>query len=127
MIVEFMIFRVNFVNQALPRGFFSESSTSKGIPKHLSIMVSTANELRADVSQYHLSSDSKLGKVDGVIYKFIGFSFSLLSIHTHNSHIHSSMYFFRSQGTFLCIYLVYYITVLTLFHLHHYSYITTLF
>ena len=71
-----MIFRVNFVNQALPRGFFSESLTSKGIPKHLAIMVSTANELRADVSQYHLSSDNKLGKVDGVIYKFIGFSFS---------------------------------------------------
>ena len=49
-------------------------------------MVLTANGLRVDVSQYHLPSHSKLGKVDDVIYEFIGFSFSEFSIHTHSSH-----------------------------------------
>ena len=110
------VVRVTFMTPSYHRGtqiwslsqvsFLSESSISKGILKHLAIIISAANGLRVDVSQYHLSSHGKLEKVDEVIYKFIGFSFSLFNINTHISHIHSSMHFFCSQRTLLFIYLI---------------------
>ena len=40
-------------------------------------MVYKATGLRVDVSQYHLSSHSKLEQMDKVIYRFTGFNYSL--------------------------------------------------
>ena len=90
-------------------------------------MVSTANGLKDVVSQYQLSSHGKLGKVDKVTYSFIGFSSSVSSIYTYSIDIHS-MHFICFQSILLSKYYRvhlsnYYIMLLTLLHLHHYSYI----
>ena len=62
----------------MPRvSFLSESPTPNGIPKHLDIMVYKVIGLRADVFQYHLSLHGKLEQADKVIYRFIGFIYSL--------------------------------------------------
>ena len=108
--------------------FLSKSPTSKVLPKHLAIMVSTANGLKDVVSQYQLSSHGKPGKVDKVTYSFIGFSSSVSSIYTYSIDIHSSTHFICFQSTLLSKYYRvhlsnYYIMLLTLLHLHHYSYI----
>ena len=63
----------------------SESPTPDGLPKHLDIMVSKANGLRVGVLHYHLSLHNKLEQMDTVIYRFIGFSFSVYSIHSHSN------------------------------------------
>ena len=57
--------------------FLSESPAPNGIPKHLDIMVYKTIGLRFDVFQYHLSLHGKLKKMDKVIYRFIGFIYSI--------------------------------------------------
>ena len=47
-------------------------------------------DLEMIVTQYQLSSHGKLGKVDKVIYSFIGFTFSMSSVHKYSISIHSS-------------------------------------
>ena len=47
-------------------------------------------DLEMIVTQYQLSLHGKLGKVDKVIYSFIGFTFSMSSVHKYSISIHSS-------------------------------------
>ena len=63
--------------------------------------------------------------MDGFIYNFIGFSFSVSSTHTYSIHIPSSTHF-------ICSHRVYYFASISLLHpllvllnLHHHSYIIT--
>ena len=76
----------------------SESPTPNGLPKHLDIMVSKANGLRVGVFHYRLSLHNKLEQMGKVIYRFIGFSFSVCSIHSHSNLIQ-----IFSEPTFLSL------------------------